>query len=199
MSGSYSKSGPDAPPGYDRAVTLTSLAILGFSAPFMLLDVIPAPGLRGPGAYLGGLGLAAVAAALQILVVGRVRRWQPLDVPHAWIGIFVIATLVYSIFFWPVVRLGLPWVAAMASGEPFTEQFEMRTHRGALIRNGGCQFSVRGGPLPEPIAPATQLCISQAQYARFPDAPVRVTVAGQRTDWGRHVHRIVAIEASVAP
>jgi hypothetical protein len=115
-------------------------------------------------------------------------------------ALFVIATLLYSICFWPVVRLGLPWAAAAVAGEPVIEQFEMRTDpHPKRRRNLSCSYGLRGGPLPEPVAPGYRLCITSAQWHQFPDSPVLVTLSGDRTPWGMRVKEIVAIEASAEP
>lgn len=191
MSSSHSES----PPGQSLVVSITVLAIIGLGVLCSTLEVIPDERFRGPSGYLSGLGLAALYASIQFLVVARVRRWEPLAFPHAWVGLFLIATLLYSLFFWPVVRLGLPWVAAAVAGEPVTERFEMRTDpQPRRTKSLSCRYGLRGGPLPEPVAPGYRLCITTEQWRQFPDTPVAVTITGDRTAWGMRVKEIVAIE-----
>lgn len=193
-------SNPPAPPGQNLAVTITVVAITALSVLCMFLQVIPGDGRGGASDYLLALGLAAIYAVIQFLIVGRVRRWAPLAFPYAWAMLLVVATALYSLFLWPVVRAGLPWTAAAIAGEPFTERFEMHTNASLGRRNNlGCKYQLRGGPLELPQAPDYRLCITAEQWRQFPDTPVAVTVTGDRTAWGMRVKEIVAIEASAAP
>ena len=190
----------EVPPGQNLAISVTTLALVGVSVACMPLQVISDPRFHGAAGYLLGLGLAVLYAAVQFVIVGLVRRWKPLDVPFAWIGLFLIASLLYSLFFWPVVTLGLPWAAAAVAGEPFVEQFEMHTEsHPKRERSLACAHAVRGGPLPEPVAPGYRLCISAGQWERLPDAPVLVTLSGDRTTWGMRVKQVIAVEVAPSP
>lgn len=126
-------------------------------------------------------------------VIGWARRWKPLEFPGAWVFAFVIATLFYSVVFWPMIRAGLPWLSATLVGTPHTERVQMHTQWDRGVR-ALCHYKLLGGPLPDAPFPGHYLCITQAQYLQAPDAPVRVTLSGLRTSLGMRVTSIDAIK-----
>ena len=180
------------------ALNLTSLPALGLGLLSMFLQAIPAPLPGGGQGYPMALAAAALYTAVQFPIVGWARRWRPLEYPFAWVGAFVIATLLYSVAFWPMLRVGLPWAAAVVAGTPHTEQFTMRTERDPGPRSL-CHYKLMGGPLPDGPFPGHYLCITRAQYLQAPESTVRVTLSGDRTALGMRVTAINAIEATHGP
>lgn len=175
------------------AMNLTTLPVIGLGIVCMFLQVVPARLPWGGNGYLVALMAAAIYAGIQFPIMGWARRWRPLEFPGAWVFAFVIATLFYSLAFWPMIRAGLPWLSATVVGTAHTEQFHMRTEwdRGTRAL---CHYKLLGGPLPDAPFPGHYLCITRAQYLQAPDSEVHVTLSGLRSSLGMRVTSIDLID-----